>query len=130
MRSPIESRSWRAGCCNNSPVRRICAKSQPMCLAARLVGEPPMNVFEARVSNGDRVQFAIENGPTLVFSDNEVSPKVRSAIGSREKVVVGVRPHAVRLGAGSDDARIVSNQWLGDQSHLAMGGAGKILVAV
>jgi multiple sugar transport system ATP-binding protein len=97
---------------------------------ATFVGEPPMNVFEAKVSNGDRVQFAVENGPTLNFSDSEVSQKVRTAIGSREKVVIGVRPHAVRLGAGSDDARIVSNQWLGDQSHLAMEVAGKLMVAV
>jgi multiple sugar transport system ATP-binding protein len=36
----------------------------------------------------------------------------------------------VRLGVGSDDARIVSNQWLGDQSHLAMEVAGKLMVAV
>jgi multiple sugar transport system ATP-binding protein len=34
------------------------------------------------------------------------------------------------LGVGSDDARIVSNQWLGDQSHLAMEVAGKLMVAV
>jgi multiple sugar transport system ATP-binding protein len=97
---------------------------------ATFVGEPPMNVFEARVSNGDRIQFAIENGPTLDFSDTEVSPKVRSAIGRRAKVVIGVRPHAVRLGVGSGNACIVSNQWLGDQSHLAMEVAGKLLVAV
>jgi multiple sugar transport system ATP-binding protein len=97
---------------------------------ATFVGEPPMNVFEAKVSNGDRVQFAIENGPTLDFSDTEVSPRVRSAIGGHKRVVIGVRPHAVRLGAGSGVARIVSNQWLGDQSHLAMEVAGKLMVAV
>ncbi len=44
--------------------------------------------------------------------------------------MIGVRPHAVRLGAGAGEARIVSNQWLGDQSHLAMEVAGKLMVAV
>jgi multiple sugar transport system ATP-binding protein len=97
---------------------------------ATFVGEPPMNVFESKVVNSDRVRFAIDGGPTFDFADSDIPQNVRAAIGGREKVVIGVRPHAVRLGAGSDDARIVSNQWLGDQSHLAMEVAGKLMVAV
>jgi multiple sugar transport system ATP-binding protein len=97
---------------------------------ATFVGEPPMNVFESKVMNGDRVRFAIDGGPTFDFADRDIPESVRAAIGRREKVVIGVRPHAVRLGAGSGDARIVSNQWLGDQSHLAMEVAGKLMVAV
>ena len=34
---------------------------------ATFVGEPPMNVFESKVTNGDRVRFAIDNGPTFDF---------------------------------------------------------------
>jgi multiple sugar transport system ATP-binding protein len=97
---------------------------------ATFVGEPPMNVFEAKVVNGDRVCFSIDGGPTFDFADSDIPQSVRAAIGQREKVVIGVRPHAVRLGAGPDSARIVSNQWLGDQSHLAMEVAGKLMVAV
>ena len=97
---------------------------------ATFVGEPPMNVFESKVENSDRVRFAIDGGPTLDFADSDIPQSVRAAIGRRGKVVIGIRPHAVRLGAGSDDARIVSNQWLGDQSHLAMEVAGKLMVAV
>jgi multiple sugar transport system ATP-binding protein len=45
--------------------------------------------------------------------------------------VIGVRPHRVALGNGSaETARVISNQWLGDQSHIAMAVAGKLLVAV
>jgi len=97
---------------------------------ATFVGEPPMNVFESMVLNGNRVRFSIDSGPTLDFADTDIPPRVRTAIGRRAKVVIGVRPHAVRLGVGSGNARIVSNQWLGDQSHLAMEVAGKLLVAV
>jgi multiple sugar transport system ATP-binding protein len=97
---------------------------------ATFVGEPPMNVFESKVVNLDRVRFAIDNGPTFDFADSDIPQSVRAAIGRRDKVVIGVRPHAVRLGVGSSDARIVSNQWLGDQSHLAMEVAGKLMVAV
>src|ERR1700749_4296705 len=97
---------------------------------ATFVGEPPMNVFESKVVNSDRVRFAVDGGPTFDFADRDIPEDVRAAIGRREKVVIGVRPHAVRLGTGSGYARIVSNQWLGDQSHLAMEVAGKLMVAV
>ena len=97
---------------------------------ATFVGEPPMNVFEATVVNGERVRFAIKNGPTLDYPASEIPQNVRAAIGRRENAVIGARPHAIRLGAGANEARIVSNQWLGDQSHIAMDFAGKLLVAV
>jgi multiple sugar transport system ATP-binding protein len=97
---------------------------------ATFIGEPPMNVFEASVSNGDRVRFEVKNGPTFDFSASDLPQNVRQAIGGRDRAVIGARPHTVRLGTGANAARIVSNQWLGDQSHLAMETAGKLLVAV
>ena len=97
---------------------------------ATFVGEPPMNVFDATVVNGERVRFTVENGPALDYSASEIPQPVRAAIGRRDKVVIGARPHAIRLGADVNEARIVSNQWLGDQSHLALDVAGKLLVAV
>jgi multiple sugar transport system ATP-binding protein len=97
---------------------------------ATFIGEPPMNVFEASVTNGDRVRFEVKNGPTFDFSASDLPQNVRQAIGGRDRAVIGARPHTVRLGAGVNAARIVSNQWLGDQSHLAMETAGKLLVAV
>jgi multiple sugar transport system ATP-binding protein len=97
---------------------------------ATFIGEPPMNVFEADVTNSDRVCFAIANGPTLGFAASDVPLAVRHAIGDRRRVVLGARPHSVRIGEGPHQARVVSNQWLGDQSHLALDVAGKLMVAV
>jgi multiple sugar transport system ATP-binding protein len=99
---------------------------------ATFIGEPPMNVFDAAVNRtGDRTTFQLDNGPSLGFGDNELGQEIREAIGDRRKVVIGVRPHRVVLGGGcGETARVVSNQWLGDQSHLAMAVAGKLLVAV
>ena len=99
---------------------------------ATFIGEPPMNVFDASVIRSDgRTTFELDNGPSFGFGDNELGPEVRQAIGSRRKVVIGIRPHRVVLGNGSaETARVVSNQWLGDQSHIAMAVAGKLLVAV
>ena len=97
---------------------------------ATFIGEPPMNVFDAKVEVGERVRFAVENGPRLDVSANEFSEAARREIAKRARVVIGVRPHDLRLGAGSNEARVVSNQWLGDQSHLAFDVAGKLMVAV
>ena len=99
---------------------------------ATFIGEPPMNVFDAAVvRNDDRTTFELDNGPSFGFGDNELGPEVRQAIGVRRRLVIGVRPHHVVLGnGGGETGRIVSNQWLGDQSHVAMAVAGKLLVAV
>jgi multiple sugar transport system ATP-binding protein len=99
---------------------------------ATFIGEPPMNVFDASVIRSEgRTTFEFHNGPSFGFGDNELGPEVRQAVGNRRKVVIGVRPHRVVLGNGSaETALVISNQWLGDQSHVAMAVAGKLLVAV
>src|ERR1700704_1500823 len=99
---------------------------------ATFIGEPPMNVFDAAVvRTGDRTTFELDHGPSFGFGDNEFGPEVRQAIGNRRKIVIGVRPHRVALGGGcGETARVVSNQWLGDQSHVAMAVAGKLMVVV
>jgi multiple sugar transport system ATP-binding protein len=99
---------------------------------ATFIGEPPMNVFDAAViRTGDRTAFELDHGPRFVFGDNELGPEVRQAIGNRRRTVIGVRPHRVVLGGGcGETARVVSNQWLGDQSHVAMLVAEKLMVAV
>jgi ABC-type sugar transport system ATPase subunit/sugar (pentulose or hexulose) kinase len=48
---------------------------------ATFVGEPPMNVFESRVLNGDRFRFVIDGRPTLDFANTGTPPKVRATIG-------------------------------------------------
>ena len=89
---------------------------------ATFIGEPPMNVFDAKVEIGERVRFLVKDGPALDFSANAFSEAARA--------VIGVRPHDIRLGSGSNEAKLASNQWLGDQSHLAFDVAGKLMVAV
>ena len=107
-------------------------KARPANLfVATFIGEPPMNVFDAHVLNrGNVAVLDVAGGPALDFGGRGVMAPVRQAIGKRPKVVVGVRPHKIRLGTGPFAARIVSNQWLGDQSHVAADVAGKLMVGV
>jgi multiple sugar transport system ATP-binding protein len=97
---------------------------------ATFIGEPPMNVFDAALDLSDGLRLAIANGPTLNFAAAEIPAALRLAIGDRRQAVLGVRPHSVKIGEGPFEARVVSNQWLGDQSHIALDVARKLMVAV
>ena len=98
---------------------------------ATFVGEPPMNVFNAGLTQeGETLRFGLDNGPALDLPASDVSPAVRAAIGDRRRVTLGIRPHRLLIGDGPLKARVASNQWLGDQSHVAAEIAGKLAVGV
>lgn len=107
-------------------------KAEPANLfVATFIGEPPMNVFDATLRRrGDITVLEIDGGPALDFGGTGLPARAGTALGSRTRAVVGVRPHHVRLGTGPFSAKVVSNQWLGDQSHVAADVAGKLMVGV
>lgn len=47
-----------------------------------------------------------------------------------DRVALGVRPYAVQRSETGAAARVLANQWLGDQSHIAAEFAGGTLVLV
>lgn len=95
------------------------------------VGEPPMNVFSAQVSAaGDRLSFDLSEGVNLSYSADAFAPQVRQMVLNRGKVVIGVRPYAVHRAEKGAAARVIANQWLGDQTHIAASFAGKTIVLV
>jgi len=98
---------------------------------ATFIGEPPMNVVETRVvRDGGTLRFALPEGPALAYSEAELGAAVSDAVGRRERVVVGIRPHRLTIGAGPLAGRILSSQWLGDETHVAAEVAGRMLVGV
>ena len=46
------------------------------------------------------------------------------------RVRIGIRPQKIGIGTGDVRVRVVSNQWLGDQSHVAGDCGGNLLIAV
>jgi multiple sugar transport system ATP-binding protein len=95
------------------------------------VGEPPMNVFEASVSNGgDRLAFGLNEGVKLDYPVSAFAPGVRDALLARRKVVLGIRPYAVKRSADGVKAAVAVSQWLGDQTHIAADFAGGTMVLV
>lgn len=95
------------------------------------VGEPPMNVFAASTSMADEaLVFALQDGSTLQFPRSAFSAALFDRIMGMGHVTLGVRPYAVRRKQSGATARVLANQWLGDQSHIAAEFAGGALVLV
>ncbi|MFN0191624.1 MAG: ABC transporter ATP-binding protein [Aestuariivirga sp.] len=94
------------------------------------IGEPPMNVFNATVmQNAKTVIFTLDGG-TLSYAAADLTAPVRARLARMEKVALGVRPHALHVGEGPIRGKIVSCQWLGDQTHVAVDVAGRTVVSV
>lgn len=99
------------------------------------IGEPPMNVYRVRPDFAEgRVSFRKigdggEDGEVLGYPAVAITAPVRAAIEPLSEIVIGIRPHDVHVGGGETPARIVSNQWIGDQTHLEAEFAGGIIVS-
>ena len=95
------------------------------------VGEPPMNVFPVTVSvDAGTLHMALEGGMELAYSESAFAPEVRDMILKRGRVVIGVRPYAVHRDHEGAAATVLTNQWLGDQSHIAASFADATVVLV
>lgn len=97
------------------------------------IGEPPMNVLPVRVKdNGQTIDFVLEgkDGQVLSYAAQDFPEAVRRRLKNDEGLVLGVRPHAVHIGKKGLMARVVTCQWLGDQTHIAAEIAGRTVVSV
>jgi multiple sugar transport system ATP-binding protein len=90
---------------------------------AGFIGEPPMNLFPARVVR--------ENGGLAVEVQGEAGaaafrlPHAGPGLAEGGKVHLGIRGHEIRVGAARAgetalQGTVIANQWLGDQSHIAL----------
>ena len=100
---------------------------------ASFIGEPPMNLFEARVdrSRSGLGLAVLDAGGARAFElrfDAEVA-----GLADGAAVHLGMRPHRLRLGdrAGAGQGTVTSHSWLGDQTHVGVeiGGTECIVVA-
>jgi multiple sugar transport system ATP-binding protein len=106
---------------------------------ASFIGEPPMNIFEAKVKPGAN-GFVIESfGPAgataflLHLQATGAAAALRDRLSADRPCRIGIRPHRLVIGDdGAPDAhgRIISNHWLGDQTHLALDIGGCTVIGV
>lgn len=107
-------------------------KNRPANLfVASFIGEPPMNLLETEVAVADG-GFRLSVGSDIAFqiSGDTLDQTARQALTHAKRARVGIRPQKVAVGMGGVRVRVVSNQWLGDQSHIAGECAGHLLIAV
>jgi multiple sugar transport system ATP-binding protein len=107
-------------------------KNRPANLfVASFIGEPPMNLLDTDVSRWDG-GFRLSAGHGLAFDirGDALDRAKQKTLEETPRARVGIRPQRIAVGAGEVGVRILSNQWLGDQSHIAGECAGKLLVAV
>jgi multiple sugar transport system ATP-binding protein len=107
-------------------------KERPATLfVASFIGEPPMNICQARVRlDGRGAIVALDERGDAAF---EVAlPAGMGQLAEGQSVWLGVRPHRIRLGDGPGAVRgvVASNHWLGDQSHLGIEVGRNLLIAV
>ncbi|MFE0753863.1 ABC transporter ATP-binding protein [Inquilinus sp. NPDC058860] len=90
---------------------------------AGFIGEPPMNLFPARVvreNGGLAVEVQGEDGAAAFRL-----PHSGPGLTEGGKVHLGIRGHEIRVGAARAgetalQGTVTANQWLGDQSHIAL----------
>lgn len=95
------------------------------------MGEPPMNVFAATIATrGEGLVFTLNRGVELHYREDEFSAEVRAMLRARDRVMIGIRPHSVRRAPQGVRAKVVTSQWLGDQTQIAADFAGGTVVLV
>ncbi len=104
---------------------------------ASFIGEPPMNIFAARIAREGgslRLTALTEAGAdafSLSLPGAEAGGQLATTLGGRSTVRLGIRPHLVEVGASGELAgTVISNQWLGDQTHIGVELGGATLIAV
>lgn len=102
---------------------------------ASFIGEPPMNILDATVADEAAGLLEVRNPAGGTSFRVALANGVRLQQGRRYKL--GIRAHRIvmrRNDAGANGAapvgKVVSNQWLGDQTHLGLDVAGCFLIAV
>jgi multiple sugar transport system ATP-binding protein len=96
------------------------------------IGEPPMNVFPARVAvAAKQVHFILEGSDLkLGYPTSDFAMPVLKLLETARPVTLGVRPHGLHIGKGALKGQVLTVQWLGDQTHVATLVASRTAVSV
>jgi multiple sugar transport system ATP-binding protein len=105
---------------------------------ASFIGEPPMNIVAAeasRTADGLRLRafdHADREAFGLSFPGIVMTPGLEALTAHQGRLRLGIRPHRIELSDRQGlKGKVTSNQWLGDQTHLALdlGGCQIVVVA-
>ena len=141
LRHPRPDRGQRAGRPYRGHGRRRAAairqrkelKDRPANLfVASFIGEPPMNLLMRRCERSDG-GFRLSVDAAMwawKFPAATLDDATQRRSRRHPALRIGIRPQKIRSGPEMSRVRVVSNQWLGDQSHVAGDCDGHLLIAV
>ena len=72
----------------------------------------------------------------LDLAASSLTEPARTAFIDGGKVHLGIRPHQIRVGGAASEnsvglrGKVVSNQWLGDQTHIGLDVGGAMMIVV
>jgi multiple sugar transport system ATP-binding protein len=101
---------------------------------ASFIGEPPMNLFPAMVQG--REIAVLTDRQEVAFQMPVAVSGATGKLGDGKRIVVGVRPHRIRLAPGEQAegtnlvGEVTSNHWLGDQCQVGFQVRGCHVIAV
>jgi multiple sugar transport system ATP-binding protein len=110
----------------------LALKEEPANLfVASFIGEPPMNILDVQLADSGLVVQSPDGRPAFHVPLAAPMAARLADHAANGGLKLGIRPHRVRVGdPQGHPATVVSNQWLGDQTHLALELAGCFLVVV
>lgn len=104
------------------------------------IGEPPMNILRGRAeatANGVHLEVSDEAQSEdfgFELSGHDLTPAMQNALTHGRELHLGIRAHNMVFcesdEPGALPVQIETNQWLGDQAHLALSIAGRQLICV
>ncbi|WP_111747984.1 ABC transporter ATP-binding protein [Salinisphaera orenii] len=104
------------------------------------IGEPPMNILQARVGSAELgVYLAIHSDDQdeafgFTLPETVLTPAMKQTLTVGRELHLGIRAHSMAFceadEPGAIPVSVVTNQWLGDQAHLALTTAGRQLICV
>ena len=105
------------------------------------VGEPPMNVLKANIlkanvlkaspsKTGQGIAFKLQDETVLEYAADEFSNATLEHLKNYSDVIIGIRPYAIQPSTKGPKAKVITNQWLGDQSHIEVKFAGSFVILV
>ncbi len=112
-------------------IARATRKGLVRMLVGAFIGEPPMNLLDAVVEAlDDGIRFVLAGTVNLDLRSEAMVPGARDASPGFGHAMAVVRPHALQLVREGLPARFVANQWIGDQSRVAVSLAEQTIAVV
>ena len=76
------------------------------------------------------MKLTMGGGTILSYQASDFTSAVHNVLAASPEISIGIRPHALHAGEGPLKGKVISCQWLGGQTHIAVDIDGRTFVSV